>query len=485
MKASIQDFITKIFTQINNNFGNVDNTSDADKPISTAQKAEFDAINNNLSQLEYSEVSGGKNLFNGKIYNGYWDSSTGEKVDSTYWLCSDDLIKVQPNTNYIASGVNATTFQVVFLDSNKKAISQTDAKVSFTTPSNAKYIGIYFSSNGTYSNIQIEKGSTATQYEPYIPSVKMLADKTTQIDDLNMLGWVVPEEMPIKNYVDSNGVFHQRVGRVDLGSLDWIYNTSRYSPFFECTTNIGEVRTIQGTANFFTINGYGYVSANSIWNTSEEGLCLGSNAISNDYHIIIRNTSYTDATTFKNAMQGVYLYYELATEITTNIDGNEAVTKVNDSLEEQGLLNKAKWNDGAINTDNGSIIAGIKNSIYTDEIPCKSGDRISVDYDFTPDKVFIFYYNGSTFLSIDNLVAPDNATHCRVNIRGGAINKSSARVYVNNAINELKNDLDNLFSSNITGIKLNGSTLEVSFNNGTSKGKVTFDGIAEEETIIS
>lgn len=53
---------------------------------------------------------------------------------------------------------------------------------------------------------------------------------------------------------------------------------------------------------------------------------------------------------------------------------------------------------------------------------------------------------------------------------------------------ELKNDLvslKNLFSSNITGIKLNGTTLEVSFNNGTSKGIVTFDGIVEEETIIS
>lgn len=49
----------------------------------------------------------------------------------------------------------------------------------------------------------------------------------------------------------------------------------------------------------------------------------------------------------------------------------------------------------------------------------------------------------------------------------------------------IKNDLAKLFSSNITGIKLNGSTLEVSFNNGTSVGKVSFEGIVEEETIIS
>lgn len=38
----------------------------------------------------------------------------------------------------------------------------------------------------------------------------------------------------------------------------------------------------------------------------------------NDY-ITIRNTAYTDATTFKQAMQGVILHYELANPIITDI----------------------------------------------------------------------------------------------------------------------------------------------------------------------
>lgn len=38
----------------------------------------------------------------------------------------------------------------------------------------------------------------------------------------------------------------------------------------------------------------------------------------NDY-ITIRNTAYTDATTFKQAMQGVMLYYELEPQIVTDI----------------------------------------------------------------------------------------------------------------------------------------------------------------------
>ena len=48
--------------------------------------------------------------------------------------------------------------------------------------------------------------------------------------------------------------------------------------------------------------------------------------------IYINNFSYTDATTFKNAMKGVYLYYELETPITMMIDGNEAVAQIKNDL---------------------------------------------------------------------------------------------------------------------------------------------------------
>ena len=43
-----------------------------------------------------------------------------------------------------------------------------------------------------------------------------------------MLGWTVPSECPVQNYVDSNGVFHQIVGRVDLGSLSWAYGNTKF-----------------------------------------------------------------------------------------------------------------------------------------------------------------------------------------------------------------------------------------------------------------
>lgn len=42
--------------------------------------------------------------------------------------------------------------------------------------------------------------------------------------------------------------------------------------------------------------------------------------------------SYTDSSAFKSAMQGKYLYYELAIPITTVIDGNEKVVKITEDV---------------------------------------------------------------------------------------------------------------------------------------------------------
>lgn len=58
-------------------------------------------------------------------------------------------------------------------------------------------------------------------------------------------------------------------------------------------------------------------NANESWGkTSITGISATSNV--NGY-IYVNDTSYTDATAFKQAMQGVMLYYELETPIVTDI----------------------------------------------------------------------------------------------------------------------------------------------------------------------
>ena len=84
MKASLQDFITKIFTQIKNNYGNVDNTSDEDKPISIAQQSEFDKLNSNLKE-EIKKIDNDNNKLQDSV------NDINSKIDEEEKIKKDEV----------------------------------------------------------------------------------------------------------------------------------------------------------------------------------------------------------------------------------------------------------------------------------------------------------------------------------------------------------------------------------------------------------
>lgn len=187
----------------------------------------------------------------------------------------------------------------------------------------------------------------------------------SNLTDLKMLGWTVPKECPVQNYVDSDGVYHQIVGRVDLGSLSWKYESSlvrfeanvpdkiipssnnEWARGLYCSIYKRSPSPILGTKVDMTISGYANING-----------------------IFIYNFSYKEATAFKNAMKGVYLYYELAEEKTINVDGNEAVTKVNESLSAQigNGINDVLWVEDKYINSNG-VIGDASGFHYSDLIP--------------------------------------------------------------------------------------------------------------------
>lgn len=320
--------------------GNVDNTSDMDKPVSTAQQEKFTELNSNLSQLSYSDVAGGKNIVFGVSY-GHINSSGYYFIDnkSTSAICyleNGKTYKISCNIKPFADNIRIGKIYSKTPENGTVDNLQQLGKGIDTFTSNFTGYAIVYThpskNENVINSIQIEEGTQATEYEPYIPSVKMLveenAQQNTETMDLKMLGWVVPEEMPIKNYVDSDGVFHQRVGRVDLGSLDWVY--VKYAKSMYTSNSIG-LKPI--TKNIISTNGYIGTDDNNPTNWNDKII------FANDSYIYIKDLSYTDANTFKQALKGVYLYYELATPITYTIDGNEALTNVNESL---GVIGKCK-----------------------------------------------------------------------------------------------------------------------------------------------
>lgn len=119
-----------------------------------------------------------------------------------------------------------------------------------------------------------------------------------------------------RNYIDyENKRYVQCVSSVDLGTLTW---TKGESVSFKTHHLAGQKLTKSySIAPNFICPKYSTKTQNESWGkTSITGIAATSNV---GGYIYVNDTSYTDAATFKQAMSGVMLYYELATPIVTDI----------------------------------------------------------------------------------------------------------------------------------------------------------------------
>ncbi len=119
-----------------------------------------------------------------------------------------------------------------------------------------------------------------------------------------------------KNYVDyENKKYVQCVSSVDLGALTW---EKGESVSFKTRHLAGQKLTKNyGTAPNFICPRYSTKTQNESWGKKDvTGIAATSNV---GGYIYVNDTSYTDAAAFKQAMQGVMLYYELENPIITDI----------------------------------------------------------------------------------------------------------------------------------------------------------------------
>lgn len=119
-----------------------------------------------------------------------------------------------------------------------------------------------------------------------------------------------------RNYVDyENKKYYQCVQSVDLGTLSWRIGDS---VSFETFQLKGQKLTKNyGIAPNILCSKYPTKTQNELWGkTNVTGITTNANV---DGCVHVNDTSYTDTAAFKQAMQGVILYYELASPIVTDI----------------------------------------------------------------------------------------------------------------------------------------------------------------------
>lgn len=124
----------------------------------------------------------GKNLINPSEIMYGKELASGQIVDSPIWYVTS-LIPVKPNTTYALSGTSSN-YSVEY-DANGLFLKAKNLGV-FTTDSNARYVRFNSLIDG-YDNPQLELGTIATEYEPYIEPTTYTATADGRVTDVKKL----------------------------------------------------------------------------------------------------------------------------------------------------------------------------------------------------------------------------------------------------------------------------------------------------------
>lgn len=284
-----------------------------------------------------SVVEQGKNLLNADDYYVSYKQSDGSYVNNFMGFASINI----PVGKYIGKTLVATLkatvppeltsfFWVARIDGariessyakGERVLANTTgiAKLTFTPKTQKDTLSMTYG-QGTgdviVRDIQIELGDTPTTYAPFHRNVYQIPEA---IKALPGYGWSAGTA---RNYVDyENKRYVQCVNSVDLGTLTWTAGGGISSR----TVFIASSRKICGQklsynsaiASNILCSKYLAKSQNEVWSDAAP-VGIATNATIDGY-VYVNDTAYTDATAFKQAMQGVMLYYELETPIVTDI----------------------------------------------------------------------------------------------------------------------------------------------------------------------
>ena len=246
----------------------------------------------------------------GAIIDGKDDSYAGH-------IRSKNYIPVLPNTDYFFKSTDELFLS--WYDEEYNYIPLGNLKVNNNikkSPENAHYLRFYAYNSTTYNHDicihLVHTGYRNGEYEPYKEFRRSLPISEIKDSEGNQL---FPNGLlsagSVRDEITATKAI-KRIGVVDLGTLSWDYNTGVL--VFHCAFNDAK-KTPDG-----------YTPANIICSkyTNSSFAKLSDKSISRFYAysdgLNIKDSFYTDATTFKAAMSGVMLYYELVEPIEVDLE---------------------------------------------------------------------------------------------------------------------------------------------------------------------
>ena len=277
-----------------------------------------------MSVKAASHITRGFNAWDEEWELGYYDID-GSKKSSNTSICCKNLIPVIQNTTYCFTMPNNTTVRFLFFDadghfvSNINATTSTASGYTFTIPNGCHYMAFHVSGTTYNHDICINLswgGERDGEYAPYEEHVYPLDS------DLELRG--IPKLDASNNlYYDgdtyeSDGTVTRKYGIVDLGTLNWAKPSisGDVQSFYSVLTGVKAPQS-NPTESFGITSKYQFGFTRFIAQMPNK-----SWMVSVDGRFFIHDDDYNsvDAETFKTAMSGIYLVYELAESTTETAD---------------------------------------------------------------------------------------------------------------------------------------------------------------------
>lgn len=318
--------------------------------ISTTGKNLFDISKWITSQYDVAHGTLVERLSNGAICHGNNGTGNGDGSYSNGWFRP---MNASPHINQVHLKAGKYTLSADYTMIENSVVNTanvncylygdhqyTNANTTSVTVGNTVTVkntytveeGYYYpvftlnSGKAKIENIQIELNSTATVYEPYQENkIDLLSTQT-----LNGINGV-------NDYIEvidkGNGLYDlkktQNINSVDLGTLNWAVEGSNFY-----SDSISSV--IKPPANNNSVGNY--VCQKYVNCAISKSFVDGDFGVNSFGYVYFRNSAYTTATAFKTAMNGVILYYQLKTPVTTTIATNLTYNQVSAIRTNGGLL---------------------------------------------------------------------------------------------------------------------------------------------------
>ena len=227
--------------------------------------------NSETNKYNISIETVGKNLFDGQLEIGSYNSSGNKSVDNNR-IRSTNFIQVNPNTNYRFSENGAgISLYIQEYNNNYEFIQRVlrNSQEYLTTTANTKYITFrtYSETTDTTKKIQLEEGTQITAYENYESNMQLytLDNPLRSVGDTKDLLYI------------ENGILkiERNIGSVILnGTEEWYVGGSVYytSVFVDTIAPTPATAEILGYSKYFQITGFNYGTDNNLYFHSNKNL---------------------------------------------------------------------------------------------------------------------------------------------------------------------------------------------------------------------